>query len=375
MIVRYLCTLVWAFLTLWPQLSIDRSLPAGYGLKDKDVAGHPVLQFYEEKNTGVRLGGTSIIFQDRSGLYWFGNWFGAYQYDESRDLWKSYAKETGELAAREVSIIVQGVDDRLWFAPSGGWLLSNFDGNSWRKMDSKSIWVNLERRISAMFIGQDGTVWIALEDILAAYDGRQWTPVWDLTKVLDRPRQIGRQTLSGEARVRSPRVTIRAGMEDKEGSIWLATSKGVLRFDQPKQEWRMYSQAKTSNISRLYQDRKGRLWLADSSGHISVYDKSKDSWTSYDLVDHLPSEVLSKLKVYPNGDYFIGMTGIYQDKAGQMMFGTMRGLITYLESENKWELFTSRNSGLPSEVVTSIMEDRRGRIWIGAGMGIVVLEQ
>jgi ligand-binding sensor domain-containing protein len=57
-----------------------------------------------------------------------------------------------------------------------------------------------------------------------------------------------------------------------------------------------------------------------------------------------------------------------------MMFATARGLVTYVESTKKWELFTSKNSALPVDVVAAIMEDRSGKTWLGAGHHILVLE-
>jgi len=68
------------------------------------------------------------------------------------------------------------------------------------------------------------------------------------------------------------------------------------------------------------------------------------------------------------------MTGIFEDKYGQILFATMQGLITFLGNENKWELLTSENSYLPGEVVTCIFEDKDSKLWLGTGQGIVVLE-
>lgn len=57
-----------------------------------------------------------------------------------------------------------------------------------------------------------------------------------------------------------------------------------------------------------------------------------------------------------------------------MMFASDVGLISFKEDKNEWAVFTPENSGLPEGHITSIMEDRKGRIWLGTGKGIVVLE-
>jgi ligand-binding sensor domain-containing protein len=57
-----------------------------------------------------------------------------------------------------------------------------------------------------------------------------------------------------------------------------------------------------------------------------------------------------------------------------MLFATERGLVTFLESEKKWAVYSSQNSGLPDDYITALMEDRAGRILLGTNRGVVVLE-
>jgi ligand-binding sensor domain-containing protein len=81
---------------------------------------------------------------------------------------------------------------------------------------------------------------------------------------------------------------------------------------------------------------------------------------------------------------------IYQDKRDQMMFATDHGLFVLIEEKNRWEVYTNedgafaasdvavnRRSSLdavPRNNVTSMMEAADGRIWIGTGKGVVVLD-
>lgn len=57
-----------------------------------------------------------------------------------------------------------------------------------------------------------------------------------------------------------------------------------------------------------------------------------------------------------------------------MMFGTKIGLITFNEHDKEWQILNTENSVLPDNRITTIFEDRSGRIWVGTDAGIVVLE-
>lgn len=183
-------------------------------------------------------------------------------------------------------------------------------------------------------------------------------------------------------------LSVRAGLQDSEGNIWLATSDGIARFNESRHEWSIldpfeqkvnvgpqlgrsvYADAQViDGVYNIYEDRTGRIWFASAvlPGFHFSFDKHTKSWAHYRLVDHLPA-------IRPN-DARLGLTEMYQDRFGRMMFGTNLGLLTFTEAENKWELYTRENSGLPDSLITTIFEDRSGRIWIGTGKGIVVLER
>lgn len=348
----------------------------GNDLKDKRVAGHRVLKMHDGVDIGVWLT-PNVIFEDRAEMFWVGTYGGVKVYDEKRDMWTNFTKQTEKTAIGRVEFISQSSDDRLWFVSdySGGGVGSNlncFDGKLWQKPQTNPKDSILSRPVTAMFRGRDGRLWFAVKDELVAYDGRQWSPRLNLSEAVG-------DDLS---------VKVKAGLQDSEGYIWLATSVGIVRFDEGKREWRtldpieggatpedkpkpsIYVRMMLSDgVYQIYEDRKGRIWFATTAAPVTshlVYEKSKDSWVYYNLGNRLPKGLTEPRD--------LGLTVMYQDKSGRMIFGTRLGLLSFTESENKWELFTPQNSSLPDASIRCIFEDRSGRIWIGTGKGIVVLE-
>lgn len=328
--------------------------------KDSLVAGHRVLKVYNNKNSSVRLEFAGNIFQDRAGAYWVSTFNGIHRFDEKSGQWMSYKNKYGYRVGSSTSIVAESRDNKLW-ALLGEILYSTniswYDGNNWQAI-TRNSGHELSSGVSAMFATHDGRVWFAKFDKLLSYDGERWGPEVALPDIA-----VGRL-----------KTTI--GIEDDERYIWLGTTGGIVRFDERKREWKSYY-TKEENIIFLsaYKDRQGRVWFGGLHGQVHSYIRESDSWISYNLLDHLPAEVVSALKISPAFKKpMLSVYGVYQDRNGLMMFATDEGLLTFLESEDKWEFLTHKNSGLPDPMITCITEDRSGRIWIGTFNGIVVLE-
>lgn len=347
-------------------------------LKGTDIAGHRILKLYNEKNSAISLSNPLAIFEDRSGQYWIGTYGRVVLYDEKQDQWLTFATKADGSRFRQIETISQSIDNRLWVVTGGSAVegkpnVSYFDGKLWQDPAASPDSYTIKQPITAMFSGRDGRIWAASKDELIINSGQHWDPLIKLSE------------LTGD----DPPVRVRAGLQDSDGCVWLATSEGIIKSDERGRNWKIVDpipqkadagdeaepsvyvrMAVSDGIYGMYEDRKGSIWFASIAGPLGyhlVYDKKKYSWRYYQLAKHLPPSSSA-------GDG-LGLTVIYHDKAGKLMFGTKIGLITFDEALSKWELFTPENSGLPGSSITAIFEDRSNRIWIGTNKGIVVLQQ
>ena len=340
----------------------DASPSTGRQPSQNRIAGHRVLKILDRKDTSISFFPPDCIFQDREGRFWIGSFFGLCSYDEAKDQWTTFSKKTGQLSGYEVNEISQSGDEALWFASykTLGRHLTRFAGGRWSSIDSESDGRNLDR-FSTMFSGLHGKVWFALGDQLIAYDGGTWTA----------PLRIADE----ERKTQIPsEFHIVAGRQAIDGYVWLGTYRGIVRIDEKKREWKWYGYGVTrGTVYLIYEDRRRRLWFANDYGDVYLLDQANDSWTSFSLLPHLPTGVQRSSAAGP-GRALFSPEGIYQDATGLVMFPTRDGLITFNERANKWETLTSRNSALPSDSLSAVFEDRNGRVWLGTGSGIVVLE-
>ena len=158
-------------------------------------------------------------------------------------------------------------------------------------------------------------------------------------------------------------IMVRSIKKGRNGTILIASNKGVFRYDThlPYGQGASFINI-TSKISLpglwfpdVLEDRNGNLWLTawDFSNRPSkpgVY-----RYNSQEGLQHFTTR---------EGLAHNTVNAIYEDKAGNIWFGTNGGASRY--DGKSFRNFT-RKDGLPSDSVGSILEDKTGKLWIVAG--------
>jgi streptogramin lyase len=144
---------------------------------------------------------------------------------------------------------------------------------------------------------------------------------------------------------------------DPGGQLWVLTQKREVRVLEPAGSWRTYTTVPdTVNNSifgaHLAVDGQGRIWLVTDTG-VSVLEPG-GLWSAYPLGD--PTKPLSITAILPSPG---GRVWVASENQGLFVFDPGTG----------WTNYTSRNSGLSSDFVTSLAQDPDGRIWIGTSRG------
>lgn len=136
------------------------------------------------------------------------------------------------------------------------------------------------------------------------------------------------------------------------GDIWIGTSGGAFRYS----SGRISKMLDHRMISVLFQDRSGVLWVAGwSGGELIGWDGRR--WIAFPGADSLPSDHI---------------TTILQDPQGRFWFGLSTGLSVI--SSGTVRTYTAAD-GLAGDFVQRLMLDRRGRLWVAhLGGGISVFD-
>ena len=158
---------------------------------------------------------------------------------------------------------------------------------------------------------------------------------------------------------------IRAITEDNEHNLWIGTVYGLNRFNLKDSTFTRFlhdpgSSSRTISdnmIFGLLVDHLGKLWIATSMG-LDVYNETDGTFTHYSLVRNG--------LIHP-------MTSLYEDRHGRIWAGSISGLYRF---DRKTESFlpVDMEKYLPGQgtQITTIREDPAGALWVGtANEGLI----
>ncbi|WP_184494319.1 ligand-binding sensor domain-containing protein [Algoriphagus iocasae] len=202
---------------------------------------------------------------------------------------------------------------------------------------------------------------------------------------VDQKSEIKVQTTS-----HGPKTITRNILQDKNGDIWIATFEGVFKYDaslpssegsegnepvrQEKLFTNMTSEVSSARFFSILEDSKGNIWLGSIGSGVYFYDGV--NFQNFTTEDGLVNNEV---------------TSIYEDKSGNIWFGVNGGLSRYEPSEVSMksekvqaigesilqnfiiedDSIREDHSGKiipdfsrPPIEVTSIVEDKTGKLWI-----------
>jgi len=145
-----------------------------------------------------------------------------------------------------------------------------------------------------------------------------------------------------------PDCIVRDLLQDSRGNYWLATWKGIIRYD-----GRIFTNYTLKeglihfHVVSCYEDEKGNLWFGTGRGGVYRYDGK--TFTLFTTGDGLADNSVSCFAT---------------DKTGNIWFGTANGASRY--DGSTFTNFTIQD-GLPSNRVSAIMLDKSGKLWFGCG--------
>jgi signal transduction histidine kinase/ligand-binding sensor domain-containing protein/DNA-binding response OmpR family regulator len=115
-----------------------------------------------------------------------------------------------------------------------------------------------------------------------------------------------------------------------------------------------------NNIVSAFKDSKGLLWFGTANGYIIRFNPKTNQYVE---ITDIPTKG-------------IGVYCFFEDMDNQLWIGTNRGLYQYDWAKRQVKTFNVENSQLPDNVIRSISQDDKGRMWVGTfGQGLTVFEK
>jgi signal transduction histidine kinase/ligand-binding sensor domain-containing protein len=315
---------------------LDGSLWIGTGV------GLARLRNGDLTNYGDATGSIMAILEDRAGTIWIAR---ANSPDTNGPLCKvadtgvrCYGRDDGIALPYAVALANDSLGD-IWL--TGGLVVSRW------QTSSADTYVPVGLNPSEIFNGvqalaarPDGSVWVGL--VHAGKGGGLQQLAQGMWRPFVTPEFDG-STLE-----------VTKLLVDRDGAIWIGTlSRGIYRIQGNKVEHFLSSDGLSGDaVSGLFQDREGNIWIATSRGIDNFHDLRVASFSTR---QGLSADQVNSVLASRDGTVWIGNYNLDVLRSGK---------ITSIRPRN----------GLSGREVTSLLEDRAGRLWVGVDQELSVYE-
>lgn len=154
---------------------------------------------------------------------------------------------------------------------------------------------------------------------------------------------------------------------DDYGVIWIGADQGLIKFLPENERFTLYRSGQGlkpdefHSFEVVYEDKARALWLGSRKGGLFKFDKSNETFHQYKRDSNNEFSLSNNL-----------VRSIYEDNKGRLWVGTNRGLNIF---DKQTEQFR-RNSydsnslnGLSNNRIRAMLEDQTGVMWIGTWGG------
>jgi len=149
-----------------------------------------------------------------------------------------------------------------------------------------------------------------------------------------------------------PQNSVRALAQTSDGYLWIGSDEGLVRFDGVRfVPTELGEGLRGEPVRVLFEDSRGALWIGTSGGGLACWRNGH--FTRYTLRDGLPDDAI---------------TALNEDKQGRVWIGTEAGLAAWEKGKIVEPADAAQFKG---RTVTTLFRDREGIIWLGAsGAGV-----
>lgn len=147
---------------------------------------------------------------------------------------------------------------------------------------------------------------------------------------------------------------------DNENNLWVATEKGLCRYSKKHNNFKKYYiDNKKVDVKRLALSATGKMWIATIKNGIYLFDSEKGALLNYTENNSGLSNQIEE---------------VFEDSKGNLWVSTKnKGVNLLLKGKDRFISFTEdldNDTGLRGNVFRTIIEDRKGNIFINSNKGL-----
>lgn len=301
-----------------------------------------ILEQLEDKFPSF-TGATFNIIQDSEGRMWIPCMgLGVFIYDPSTRTQRQFNSTKGLPEDRNV-IMLQDKEGLLWISSLNSVAILDLKANRMKILDQRHGLIS--NVVFGLLQSSTGEMWIGGRDGATILDREKGT-----LKYLDADQNIIRKGQDGVA----------AFMEDAAGKIWMGGGNGiVIAFDPTLNVVEKFSVNPGGVIYHIAEDAEGQVWVGSDIGLTPVFNQELGRPGNF-----TKAEGLGSVSIWSN----------IETQDGTIWMGTNNGINVYDPVSESVKYITTKE-GLQYNRSSYLLEDRKGRIWIGSnGLGTEIID-
>ncbi len=239
-------------------------------------------------------------------------------------------------------------------SPSRGIIFYDSTKNKFKSFsDANSNYGLIDKSVAAFAEDKNGNIWIGTSKGLCTFN-----PI---------SKSFANRTTSSKT-VYAIHKSIFALCFDKNQNLWIGSSSGLYHYNTKTDKLKAYyHDFQNSNslindkVDCIFEDSKGNIWVGGSG--LNLYIKSSDNFKQFKAIKNSNKTVNSQYVVH-----------IYENKSGELWITTWAGGINIYHPDTKEFSFItndlSQKSIIKSNDIGSVVEDSKGFLWCTSNYGI-----
>lgn len=330
----------------------------GLNLYNRKADNFTVLQAKEDESKGLSDNAIHSIYQDRAGSIWIGTLGdGVNVYHPQKPNIKHitrHAHNPQGLSNKAVLAFLEDSEGNFWIGTDGGGL-NLYDRNTGKfthyrhnPNDPNSLSSDV---VKCLYEDSQHNLWVG------TYLGG--------LNLFDRKTKRFKVMQSGRALVETG-SSIWHLKEDSKQNLWISIlGNGVCTYNLTTKSFRHYAPFSGAgslgdyNVMSIHEDSEGNLWLASEDRGLFVFNYQTQTFQSY---QHNPGDPAS----ISNDHAWI----LVEDSRNHLWVATAGGGLNLFDKKQKRFKSITVAQGLPSNIITNLLEDNEGNLWLTTSKGI-----